>query len=290
VFAVGKEVKGFAQGDRVAVASGTSCGRCDNCQRGFDGHCGGQAGGAYSSGVTRDGSLAEYFVVPAAERNLARIPENVEDIAAVCATDTLSSGMTGPEAARIPLGGTVAVFGQGNIGLGATAGARALGAGLVVAVRKSATQDNIGTVMGADICLNYEEHDVQAEIHRLTRGAGVDCAIEASGASSSFPQAIEATRLGGTVVVLSSYSGTPGAALEIPLEQWGWGIGDKRILSTFAWTGAERLERLLRLISMGRIDPRPLVTHRYDFDDILLAFSDLGRRNSDMIKPVILFP
>jgi threonine dehydrogenase-like Zn-dependent dehydrogenase len=231
--------------------------------------------------------MAEFFTVPHAARNLAAIPDAVDDASAVCATDTLGSGTTGPEAAHIPLGATVAVFGQGHIGLGATAGARSLGAARVIAVKATPGGEDTAMAMGADVCLNLTEHDVIAEILTLTDGQGVDCAIEATGVAASFPRAVEATRLGGVIAVLSSFSGPAEAALPIPLTHWGWGVGDKTILSTFARTGNERLTRLLRLIETGRINPAPLVTHHYAFDEAASALSDLAARRRGFIKPLI---
>lgn len=289
VHEIGSSVTGFTVGQRVAVASGTSCGQCANCQRGYSGHCGGVMWGAYSSGVTRDGSMAEYFTVPHAAHNLAAIPDAVDDAAAVCATDTLGSGSAGPEAAKFPLGSVVAVFGQGHIGLGAVAGTRLLGAARVITVKATPGGEDVSTAMGADVCLNLAEHDVIDEIMTLTDGQGVDCAVEATGVTESFPRAVEATRLGGVIAVLSSYSGPADAVLPIPLAHWGWGVGDKTILSTFAPAGNVRLERLLRLIETGRIDPSPLVTHRYSIDEAPTALDDLAARRRGLIKPLVTF-
>jgi threonine dehydrogenase-like Zn-dependent dehydrogenase len=288
VHALGHDVDGFEIGDRVAVSSGTSCGRCRNCQRGYDGHCGGREWGAYSSGVSRDGSLAEFFTVPDARRNLAPIPDGVEDWAAVCAADSLCTGTSAYEQAALPLGGVVAVFGQGHVGLGATAGGRVSGAGLVVTVKARAGGEDVSRAMGADVCLNLAEHDVVAEIDRLTEGHGVDVAVEASGVRESFPRAVEVTRLGGVISVLSSYNGPPDAELSIPLAHWGWGVGDKTVLSNFARTGNERLGRVLRLVSTGRLDPAPMITHRYRFDEVDQAVADLRARRG-VIKPLITF-
>ena len=289
VHEIGPAVEGFTVGQRVAVASGTSCGQCANCQRGYGGHCGGVMWGAYSSGVTREGSMAEFFTVPHATRNLAVIPDAVDDAAAVCATDTLGSGSAGPEAARLPLGAVVAVFGQGHIGLAAVVGARLLGAARVITVKATPGGEGVSTAMGADVCLNLAEHDVVDEILQLTDGHGVDCAVEATGVVDSFPRAVEVTRLGGVIAVLSSFSGPADAVLPIPLAQWGWGVGDKTIVSTFAPTGNVRLGRLLSLIESGRIDPAPLVTHRYSFDEAPAALNDLAVRRRGLIKPLITF-
>ncbi|MFG2960949.1 alcohol dehydrogenase catalytic domain-containing protein [Streptomyces sp. NPDC048291] len=241
VHEVGPLVSRFSVGQRVTAASTTPCGTCANCQRGFGGHCGGAAWGGYTFGVSRDGSLAEYFAVPFAQHNLVPIPAGVTDAAAVCVSGTVASGSTGPEAARFPLGGSVVVFGQGHVGLAATMTARALGAGLVVAVKARTGGEALAHAVGADHALNHAEHDIEAEIRRLTAGAGADCAVEASGVAESFSRALAMTREGGVIAVLSSYAGPDDASLAIPLAQWGWGIGDETILSTFQRSGSERL-------------------------------------------------
>ncbi|MFG2732342.1 alcohol dehydrogenase catalytic domain-containing protein [Streptomyces canus] len=289
VHEIGDGVTGFSIGQRVTAASTTPCGHCANCQRGFTGHCGGTAWGGYTSGISRDGSLAEYFTVPYASYNLAAIPDAVSDEAAVCVPDTLASGSTGPEAARIPFGGTVVVFGQGHIGLAATMAARVLGAGLVITVKARAGGEELAKRVGADHALNLTEHDIEAEIGRLTAGAGADCAVEASGVVDSFPRAVAVTREGGVVAVLSSYTGPGDAALRIPLAEWGWGVGDKTVLSTFQRCGSERMERLLRLVETGRLDPTVLLTRRYHFDDVERAFADMAARPAGHIKPLITF-
>jgi threonine dehydrogenase-like Zn-dependent dehydrogenase len=289
VHEVGAFVEGFVRGERVAAMGATPCGRCANCQRGYGGHCGGIAWGGYSFGVSRDGSMAEYFVVPDAELNLARLPSAVTDQQAVCVVDSMASGMTGPESARIPLGGTVAVFGQGHIGLAATAGARLVGAGLVVAIRARPGDDTLSRQLGADHVLNLQSDDPLERILELTDGHGVDCAFEASGVAESFPNAVKVTRNGGVICVLSSYAASPDGTLRLALNDWGLGIGDKTIMGTFCRTGRVRLCRLLRLVANGRIDITPMLTHHYEFGDAERAFADLRERRDGIIKPLVTF-
>jgi threonine dehydrogenase-like Zn-dependent dehydrogenase len=213
----------------------------------------------------------------------------VSDAAALGVADTFTSGSTGPEAAAVPPGGIVAVFGQGHIGLAAAAFARATGAGLVVTVKARPGGEDLSAAMGADRMFNVQQHDVQTEILKLTNGVGVDCAIEASGQQSSFPTAVSVTRPGGSIVVLSTYHSARGVDLPIPLAEWGWGIGDKTILSTFQQAGSERVSRLLRLAENGRIDPSPLFTRTYKFAEIEQAFADVANRSRGLIKPLVTF-
>jgi threonine dehydrogenase-like Zn-dependent dehydrogenase len=91
------------------------------------------------------------------------------------------------------------------------------------------------------------------------------------------------------IAVLSSYAGAADATLAVPLAQWGWGIGDKTILGTFQRSGSERIGRLLRLIETGRIDPTPLLTRCYVFDDADRAMADVAEREPGHIKPLITF-
>jgi len=93
-----------------------------------------EAIGGWRFGNTTHGAQAEYLFVPYAQANLAKIPDGVTDEQAVLLADIASTGFAGAEAAPIRLGAAVAVFAQGPIGLCATAGAKLIGAALVIGV------------------------------------------------------------------------------------------------------------------------------------------------------------
>src|SRR5581483_2867125 len=133
IYKLGGAVKGFKEGDRVAVNAITPCWRCVNCLRGYTSQCTQMLGGWKFANV-KDGNMAEFFQVNDAQANLAPIPAGLPDEKAVYCADMLSTGFMGAEHANIPIGGTVAVFAQGPVGLMATVGARLLGAGLVIGV------------------------------------------------------------------------------------------------------------------------------------------------------------
>jgi len=286
VHKVGSEVKVAKEGDRVAVNAITPCYKCENCLRGFTSQCTQMLGGWKFANI-KDGVFAEYFHVNDAEANLALIPNTITDEAAVYTTDMMSTGFMGAEHANIPIGGTVAIFAQGPVGLMATAGARLLGAGLIIGVESMPNRQELAKHFGADIVVDFTQVDPVAEILQLTGGQGVDSAIEALGSQKTFEDCIKATRPGGTVSVIG-YHGK-GEYVMIPRLEWGVGMSDKTINTGLCPGGRERMQRLLRLIERGRVDPTRMTTHTFKFDEIEKAFNMMETKDDGIIKPLIVF-
>ena len=184
VWKLGNQVRTVREGDRVAVNAITPCFKCDNCLRGYPSQCGGALGGWKFANV-KDGVFAEYFHVNDADANLAPIPDALTDDKAVYACDMMSTGFAGAENAQIPIGGTVAVFAQGPVGLMATVGSRLLGAGLTIAVESVPQRQDLARRYGADVVVDHTKVDPVEAIRRLTDGAGVDSAIEALGSDTT---------------------------------------------------------------------------------------------------------
>ena len=120
---MGVGLSGYAVGDRVLVGAITPCGQCNYCLSGDWSQCGGPIGG-WKFGNTIDGAQAEYLLVPNAQANLAKIPDDLTDEQVVLLADIASTGISAAESGDVKLGDTVAVFAQGPIGLCATAGAK----------------------------------------------------------------------------------------------------------------------------------------------------------------------
>ncbi len=286
VHKVGSEVKSVKEGDRVAVNAITPCYKCENCLRGYPSQCQQMLGGWKFANV-KDGVFAEYIHVNDAEANLALIPDSVPDEAAVYTTDMMSTGFMGAENANIPLGGTVAIFGQGPVGLMATVGARLLGAGLIITVETVPKRKELSKHFGADIVIDFNEVDPIEEILEITDGVGVDSAIECIGKQETFEACIKVTRPGGTISNVGYYG--KGDYIMIPRLEWGVGMGEKTIKTGLCWGGKERMKRLLRLIENGRVDPTPLTTHKFKFDEIEKAFHLMKTKEDGVIKPLIIY-
>lgn len=285
VYRVGSEVKNIREGDRVAVNAITPDFVCDNCQRGFTSQCQQMLGGWKFANI-KDGVFAEYFHVNDARANLAPIPDDIPDEKAVYTSDMMSTGLMGAEHANIPPGGTVAVFAQGPVGLMATAGARLLGAGLVIGVESVPKRKELSKLFGADVVIDFSREDPVEAILRLTDG-GVDAAIESLGAQATFEACINVTRPGGTISVIGYFG--EGDYVNIPRLGWGVGMSDKTIRTGLCPGGRVRMERLLRLIRNNRIDPSPLTSHTFRFDEIEKAFRMMETKEDGIIKPLILF-
>jgi threonine dehydrogenase-like Zn-dependent dehydrogenase len=160
--------------------------------------CGGPIGG-WKFGNSINGAQAEYLLVPHAQANLAKIPDDLSDEQVVLLADIASTGISAAESGEVKIGDSVAVFAQGPIGLCATAGAKLKGAGFIIAVESDPVRAEMAKRMGADVVVDHTKTDAVEEIRRLTNGKGVDVAIEALGTQATFESALRVLRAGGTL-------------------------------------------------------------------------------------------
>jgi threonine dehydrogenase-like Zn-dependent dehydrogenase len=218
---------------------------------------------------------------------MAKIPDSVPDEVAVYCADMLSTGFMGAENGNIPIGGTVAVLAQGPVGLMATAGAGLRGAGMIIGVESVPRRQELARAYGADEIVDFTKEDVVEKILDLTGGQGVDTAIEALGADVTFQAAVKATKPGGTVSN-TGYFGE-GEFVHIPRVEWGVGMADKTIATGLCPGGRLRMERLLRVLESGRLDPTLMTTHTFAFDDMERAFEISDKKLDNVVKPLITF-
>jgi threonine dehydrogenase-like Zn-dependent dehydrogenase len=283
---LGAAVTGYKIGDRVLVGAITPCGQCRACLSGQLSQCGHGEGyeaiGGWRFGNTINGAQAEYLLVPNAQANLAKIPDELSDEQVVLLADIASTGFAGAESGQIRIGDSVVVFAQGPIGLCATAGAKLTGATLVIGIDGDDSRLAMARRMGADVVLDYREVDVVVEVQRLT-GGGADVAIEALGTQQTFESALRCLRPGGTLSSLGVYSGK----LQVPYEAFAAGLGDYRIVTTLCPGGKERMRRLMEVVRNGRVDLTPLLTHTFPLEKIPEAYQLFGGRSDGVLKVAI---
>ena len=284
---LGPGVTGYKVGDRVLVGAVTPCGQCMACLGGHAAQCGHgegyEATGGWRFGNTINGAQAEYLLVPYAQANLAKIPDDLTDEQVVLLADIASTGFAGAESGNIKIGDSVVVFAQGPIGLCASVGAQLLGASLVIGVEGDERRLAIARQMGADVVIDYRRVDPIAEVKRLTNGRGVDVAIEALGIQQTFESCLRCLRPGGTLSSLGVYSGK----LQMPLDAIAAGLGDHKIVTTLCPGGKERMRRLMNVVRAERFDPTPLRTHSFPLAEIKEGYRVFGDRLDGVMKVAI---
>jgi threonine dehydrogenase-like Zn-dependent dehydrogenase len=293
---LGSAVSGYTEGQRVIAGAICPSFSSYACQDGVpsqdgawlvpSGQCGAhgyKATAGWRFGNIIDGTQAEYVLVPDAQANLAPVPDGLTDEQVLMCPDIMSTGFKGAENAHIRIGDVVVVFAQGPIGLCATAGARLLGAALIIGVDGNDHRLGIAKQLGADVTLNFNHCDVIAEVMKLTGGRGADSAIEALGTQATFESALRVLKPGGTLSSLGVYS----SDLSIPIGAFAAGLGDHTIRTALCPGGKERMRRLMRVIESGRLDLGLLVTHRYKLDDIVAAYEMFSHQRDGVLKVAI---
>jgi threonine 3-dehydrogenase len=211
VMEVGKAARrefGYQEGDLVTTESHIICGACHQCQIGETHVCADDK----IIGISRDGCFAPWVKLPAH----SLWPVNPKKIRPEIAAIQEPFGNAVHACTKVTVRGkTVAIIGCGTIGLFAILVAKALGAHQVIAIEPSEKNRNLAKRLGADYCLapNADSagfiHDpnLQESVRALTRGVGVDVAMEMSGANSAMNNAIASVRRGGDVILFGLKSG-----------------------------------------------------------------------------------
>jgi threonine dehydrogenase-like Zn-dependent dehydrogenase len=278
VHEVGSGVTRVQVGDRVISSCLVGCGSCVHCLHGDFSICTG-------GGRTLFGCQAEYFLVPFADVNVAKVPPEVSDENAILASDIMSTGFGAIDRAELKFGDSVAIFAQGPLGLCATAAARVRGAGMIIAVESIPERIEMSKRMGADIVINPKEKDPVSEIMSITGSQGVDVAVEAVGTQATFDGVTRTVRRGGTASFIGLYGPVP----QVSMFTMTASFYHRRMVSTLCPAGHDRMTRMLELIRWGRVDLSPLFTHRLKLADTPKAY-DLFRSKQGGVLKIAITP
>ena len=282
VVALGESVDELAVGDRVCIEAHHGCGRCDNCLVGRYTAClnyGDRSKGHRATGMTTDGGFAEYVVHNVS--SLYKLPDCVSYKDAVLIT-TAGTGLYGLDAVGGYVAGQdVAIFGPGPVGLMTVEACEQLGANQVILVGTRDRRLEMGRRLGADHTINARERDPVEAIMELTQGAGVDLAIECSGASIAPQQCLEVTKRGGKVLFVAFYKKIISLDLSTAVR------GDITMYTTRG-EGGNNVKRAVSLAAQGRLHGADLVTHEFPLEGIAEAFHVMKKRIGDPIKVVVV--
>jgi 2-desacetyl-2-hydroxyethyl bacteriochlorophyllide A dehydrogenase len=272
---VGPDVRRFRVGDRVLVASVAGCGRCDGCAAGDPITCV-EGPKVFGSGLLGAGQ-ASAVAVPAADFQMMRIPDGIDDEAALLLTDNLSTGWIGAARADIPPGGTVAVLGLGPVGLCAVRAALLWGAGRVLAVDPVAGRRSRAAESGAQ---PVEGPTVPAVLE-ATGGRGAEAVIDAVALDATLSDALACVRPGGTVSVIGVHDPAP---FPLPILA---GLFRSVTLRMTTAPVHQTWAPLVPLVRHGRLRTDGIFTHTFALDEAPQAYAAVAARTADCMKVML---
>jgi S-(hydroxymethyl)glutathione dehydrogenase/alcohol dehydrogenase len=293
IVAVGDGVTSAKIGDHVIVAWNPPCGKCKACLRGQPNLCVDiffamagsthfQQGGTDIFGFAGTGTWAEEMILP--EQAVVIVPDDIPyEIGALIGCGVTTGVGAAVNTAQVAVGSSVVVFGCGGVGIAAIQGARVCGAAEIVGVdmipEKLEDAKRFGATHGA------HPDDLAAVSAEVTGGEGFDYAFECIGIAPTFRAAWDATRRGGTTVIVGAGRGD--AILE--LNGFEMFFSEKRLLGSYYGGADVRTEfhRLIRLWRAGRLDLEGMVSRRISLDETNDGIEAL--KKGEVIRQIITF-
>jgi len=274
--ALGEQVQGWRVGQRVAMAGGKPCFSCANCSRGRLDEC----LQFMIMGFAYDGAWAEYVVVPAMA--LTQVPDHVPIEQAAILADAVSTPYAGlVERAGLRAGETVGLWGIGGLGVHAVQIARMVGAATIVAVDPNAAARERALEMGADHALDPTTQDVQAEVMAITRGLGLDLAVDLYGANAVLAQGASCLGRHGRLLMvglsLEPIQLGPGVLL---------GVQSQSILGHLGYA-KRHLDELVDLVASGRLDVSKSVTEVMPLSEVARGVERLASKEGNPVRLVV---
>lgn len=256
---LGSGVVGPKVGDRVMVHHYSGCGSCKYCRIGYDQLC---VHGHKTYGFGAHGGNADYILVPA--RCLVSLPDELsfaDGAAIACGTGTAYMALK-----KLDVSGrdTLAIYGQGPVGLSATLLAKAMGA-RVIGIDVSSARLELARSLGADEVLNPSDVDPIQAVRELTHGEGADATLDCTGNATARAQTVRSARVFGRACFVGE-----GGTVELEPSP---DIIHRHLTLYGSWTFPNvGLEECARFIVDRRVPLSRLITHRFRLDDAAEAF------------------
>ena len=290
---VGAGVTSLQEGDHVVVCWSPQCGACKDCVNGQPQLCMAYminafsdahfiADGAPMFGMAGAGTFAEELIL--LEQGAVKIdPDIPYDVASLLGCGVMTGVGAAINAAKVEPGSSVVVFGCGGVGISVIQGARIAGAATILAVDMVEQKLDWAKQFGATHAVTPDT--LGAAQMELTGGAGFDYAFEVVGRSQTIKAAYDATRRGGTTVVV----GVGRADDMVQLSAFDLFYNEKNLRGTYYGSANIRRDftRLLALWRSGQLDLERMITRRLTIDDVNDAFGALS--SGEVIRQVITF-
>lgn len=276
---VGSQVQNIKKGDRVLAPFAFSDGNCEFCGKGIQTSC--INGGFW--GATNDGGQAEAVRAPFADGTLVVIPQQVENdeqllTSILPLTDVMATGHHAAVSAGVRQGSTVAVVGDGAVGLCGVLAAKRLGAARIIMLGRHEKRLEIARRFGATDVVTSRGEEAIDTVQEMTGGA--ESVLECVGNEASMATAIGIARPGGAV----GYVGVPHGSETIDLS--------RMFMSNITLRGGVAPARayipeLLKDVVAGKLDPSPVLDLTVELDGVPAGYTAMDSREAIkvMVRP-----
>ena len=273
----GASVRNFKKGDHVIISCITADGSCEYCKKGMYAHC---EDGGWILGHLINGTQAEYVRIPHADNSLHHVPHGADEEALVMLSDILPTGYEiGVINGKVKPGDTVAIVGSGPIGMAALLTAQFYSPAKIYMIDIDENRLATAKKFGATDIINSSVDDAIKKIMSETKD-GVDVAIEAVGLPATFDLCQNIVRPGGNLAVV----GVHGHSVDFQLQK----LWIQNITLTTGLVSTNTTPMLLKNVASGKLDPKKLVTHHFQFNDIMEAYEVFGNAGKEKAMKVII--
>ncbi|GER90444.1 IMP dehydrogenase [Dictyobacter vulcani] len=278
---VGKDVHTIKPGDRVISPFTYSDGTCEFCQKGLYTSC---LHGSIWGGAANDGGQAEAVRVPMADGTLVKIPEEASNDEKLLKsilplTDVMGTGHHAAVCAGVTQGGTVAIIGDGAVGLCGVLAAKRLGAERIIVLGHQPKRLAIAKSFGATDIVEERDAEAIARVQDLTKG-GAHAVLECVGTKAAMDMAIDVARPGGGV----GYVGAPHGSENLKFS--------RLFMQNISLRGGIAPVRayipdLLKDVIAGKIDPSPVLDMTVDLNGVPSGYAAMDKREAIkvMVQP-----
>ncbi|GAA4676742.1 zinc-dependent alcohol dehydrogenase family protein [Frondihabitans cladoniiphilus] len=270
---IGTDVTGVSVGDFVIAPFVSSDGTCEFCQEGLQTSC---RHGGHWGGTDEDGGQGERVRVPMADGTLVVVPAGFDEKlipSLLSLSDVMSTGYHAAVTAGVSEGQTVAVIGDGAVGLSAVLSAKLLGASRIILLGRHTSRTDLGREFGATDVVAERGDEAIAKVKELTNGDGVHAVLEAVGLEDALVTAFAIARAGGTVsrVGAPQYTTVP--------------FGRDEFMRNITLTGGVAPARayidvLLPLVLDGSIEPGKVFDRTVDLDGVPAGYQAMADREA----------
>lgn len=276
---IGESVANFCVGDRVLISCITSCGMCSNCKKGMFSHC--LKEGGWILGNRIDGTQAEFVRIPFADNSLYSIPPGANDESFVMLSDILPTGFeVGVINGGVKPGDIIAIVGCGPIGVAVLMTAQFYAPAEIIVIDIDDNRLAMAKKLGATQTINNSDGNAIAAVMRMTLGVGVDVAIEAVGISSTFDVCQGIVAAGGRIANV----GVHGKPVQLNLDK----LWSHNITLTTGLVDTSSTAMLLKTVAAQKLQPSQLISHHFQFHQMLQAYETFGNAMQEKAMKVII--